>query len=148
MIEPFSEHCESCGRPWLTLATIRTAGAQPREVMAAHDCDGVGVLSQACLEPDGTYRFRTIDTESAFDVLVAARALLDMIDTHRRVYEYEKAHYVIDEGPEWAALRVALGFEETPEGVGGGVGGDGGFMWIGKNAGVIRAKGREGGQPK
>lgn len=42
----------------------------------------------------------------------ALTALVKMIDTHRRIYEYEKQQYVIDEGSEWATARALIGAGE------------------------------------
>ena len=45
---------------------------------------------------------------AAPDLLAAAVALVEMIDTHRRVYGHEKAGYVIDDNEQWRAVRAAI----------------------------------------
>jgi hypothetical protein len=54
--------CVDCGQPWHILMTVGTP-ERMSEVMAAHDCDGIGVLVRARRQPDDTWKRRTIDTE-------------------------------------------------------------------------------------
>lgn len=42
------------------------------------------------------------------ELVNALLGLVQMIDKHRAIYGYEKQHYVMDEGPEWAAARAVL----------------------------------------
>ena len=58
--------CESCGGKWAILSTNIDDETGPVVVMAAHDCDSIGVLATWTLKDDGTWRIWTTDTEHGF----------------------------------------------------------------------------------
>ena len=39
------KNCTDCGRPWIELSRDMEGEKTVKRVMAAHDCDGVGVLA-------------------------------------------------------------------------------------------------------
>ena len=59
--------CDSCGRPWIRLGGVQTDDGVIHELVAAHDCDGVGVVASWYRdeqEPSG-WRVRATDLETA-----------------------------------------------------------------------------------
>jgi hypothetical protein len=61
---PFNRHCVDCGRDWKVLNQIYIDTGLILEAMAAHDCDGTGVLATTrCI--NGLYETDYIDTETA-----------------------------------------------------------------------------------
>ncbi len=61
---PFDKRCVDCGHQWAMLGRIYIDSGLILEAMAAHDCDGIGVLAITRYKDDH-YETSFIDTESA-----------------------------------------------------------------------------------
>ncbi len=78
--------CSFCNRQWIILSSIgNTEG--PSEVMAAHDCDGIGVVAIWHLEADGSWRVREANTEEG----IATEPNLDGVPPPTRAPEAPSA---------------------------------------------------------